>query len=344
MKDDPLVSVVLPVYNRPSVVNTIDSVLKQTYKNFELLIIDNASTDATRDVINKLIVEEKSKNGSESSDRIHLIINEENKGQTYSINRGLQLSTGKYIARIDADDLMLPKRLEKQVCFMESNPDFGLVGGWVKFITLDDKLTITNRMPITDQGMRLLQTITCGMYHPVAMIRKSVLDEHNISYEPGIAMAEDYDMWRKIMQFSKACNLPEVLIYYRKGDNDSKRYAKIMHDESYMVRMYSLEDDKKAGWFCNPSEYDKMMRFIKLEMQPHKNLKNVLSIYRYYKSLIPGYLDLKTEEGKLDASIILTHMKLKVYSSCVIDNTAWWGNIADGIYQSLKKTRAFLKI
>ena len=124
----PLVSVVLPVYNRPSVANTINSVLSQTYTNFELLIIDNASTDNTADVIREI-----------SDQRIRLIINEENKGQTYSINRGLELSKGKYIARIDADDLMAPERLEKQVKFMEENLDYGLVGCWVQYITLDDK-------------------------------------------------------------------------------------------------------------------------------------------------------------------------------------------------------------
>ena len=107
---NPLISIVLPVYNRPTVINTINSVLNQTYSNFELIIVDNASTDSTVSEIRKI-----------NDERIKLYINEVNKGQTFSLNRGLALANGKYIARIDSDDLMYPTRIEDQVTFLESN-------------------------------------------------------------------------------------------------------------------------------------------------------------------------------------------------------------------------------
>lgn len=246
---EPLVSVVLPVYNRPTVVDTIASVLNQTYSNYELIIIDNASTDNTVEKINEI-----------GDSRIRVFVNEENKGQTYSINRGLELSKGKYIARIDADDLMVSERLEKQVKFLEDNPDFGLVGSWVQYITLSNKKAFVVKMPISDKGMRIMQTIACGMFHPAAMLRKSLLDEYKITYDSNMMMAEDYDMWRKIMQYSKALNLPEVLTLYRKGDNDSVRHADIMHKECCSIRKVVCENELKGSIHLN-----KMQEIIEIE-------------------------------------------------------------------------------
>lgn len=94
MNENPLVTVLIPVYNRPSVINTINSILTQSYRNLEILVIDNASTDNTVEVIKSL-----------RDERIRLIVNENNLGQTGSMNRGLQLAKGKYIARIDSDDI-----------------------------------------------------------------------------------------------------------------------------------------------------------------------------------------------------------------------------------------------
>ena len=165
----PLVTVILPVYNRPHVIYTIESILQQTYKNIDLLIIDNASTDNTVEVIRGI-----------KDSRIRLIVNESNRGQTFSINRGLKLARGTYIARIDSDDFALPSRIEKQVSFMESHPDYGLVGCWVHYMNDADKLTVLMKMPVTDKGLRFMQEFACGVYHSAAMMRKSILDEFHI--------------------------------------------------------------------------------------------------------------------------------------------------------------------
>ena len=119
----PKITVLLTVYNRESISKTIESILSQTYQDFELLIIDNASTDKTQSIIK-----------SYSDKRIRLYINEKNMGQTYSLNRGLALARGEYIARIDADDICLPKRLEIQADFLDKNPEFGFCGSWVRYI------------------------------------------------------------------------------------------------------------------------------------------------------------------------------------------------------------------
>lgn len=322
LKDSPLVSVVLPVYNRPSVVNTINSVLGQTYRNFELIIIDNASTDVTVNAIKQL-----------RDERIRLIVNEENRGQTYSINRGLKLSTGKYIARIDADDLMAPERLEKQVDFMEAHPNYGLVGSWVQYITLDDKKAFVVKMPVSDESMRVMQTIACGMFHPAAMMRKSVLEQYDITYAPDIRMAEDYDMWRKIMEHAKALNLPEVLTYYRKGDNDSVRHADIMKKECHSIRNLVCKTELKGSPY-----YKKMRQVIEIEDKEKKTVRESIFLWRFYSNYIDSKLPKKSQEHK----ILKSHIMLKVYSDIAANNSAWYGKLLDNIYYGLRKLRYLL--
>lgn len=320
MNDQPLVSVVLPVYNRPTVVGTIESVLKQTYENFELLIIDNASTDNTVKKIQAY-----------HDPRIKLIVNDHNGGQTYSINRGLALAQGKYIAHIDADDLMLRDRLQKQVEFMELHPDYGLVGSWVRFIDFNDRLSITVQMPVSEKGMRLMQTVSCGMYHPTAMIRKRILDEHNLIYDPHVLYAQDYDMWRNIMKYSKACNLPEVLVYYRKGDNDGTKHAKEMHDEIYNIRRHVLEDQFKS----NSNLQKKLEECIALELKPKKTLKETIGLWDFYQSYLKKYIS----KNDPDFEILQTHIKLHVYSACVNDNVTGWSKGLESVYHRLKNFR-----
>ena len=234
MKEQPLVTVLIPVYNRPMVINTIKSIIDQTYQNLEILVIDNASTDNTVETIRSL-----------NDDRIRLVVNEKNLGQTGSMNRGLKLAEGKYIARIDSDDVAFPQRIEKQVEFLEENPDYVLVGSWIQYISDDDKIGGVMKMCVTDEGLRFMQTFFCGIHHPTAMYRTDIIRTYQIEYEPGISMAEDYELWRKLLHYGKGCNLGETLVYYRRGDhNDSIKHYEQMVAESRMVRRRVCEELK----------------------------------------------------------------------------------------------------
>ncbi len=320
MYNEPLVTVVLPVYNRPNVIKTIESILNQTYKNLEILIIDNCSTDKTVEEIRKI-----------QDDRIRLIINEKNMGQTYSINRGLELSRGKYIARIDSDDIALPSRIEKQVEFLENNPEFVLCGSWVKYISDDDEELYTVKTCSTYEGMKFMQTIACGMYHPASMYRKDIIDTYNIRYDYNIHMAEDYDLWAKLMQHGKALNLPEVLLYYRRGSsNDSEKHREIMGKESLEIRRRICEtidygeQDKK-----------KFLELISLEQQKDKSLFVTIKVYYMYMTLLKRHIN----KESIDYKTIRLHIKLKVYGSCIANNKRLYANIVDTIYRLLKKNK-----
>lgn len=312
----PMVTVLLTVYNRVTVVSTIKSILAQTYDDFELLIIDNASTDATHKVIKEI-----------KDPRIRLIINEKNKGQTYSMNKGLKLARGKYIARIDADDLMLPERLEKQVAFMESNPEYGLCGSWVQFITDDDRLAMKIKTCTTDIGFRVIQMIGCAAYHPAVLLRRSILDDYNIIYNPEMMISEDYDMWRKIQKHSLCTNLPEILTYYRKGaESDSNKYATIAHKEEYKIRDLLSKEEVII-------DIRHIHEILLIEQKTKKSIKDVFKLKKLYS------LYLKKNLGKkhCDYGIAKTKVIFRIYGECFIYNNTWWAKFIKKFYELVKK-------
>lgn len=320
MNGEPLVTVLIPVYNRPYVTTTIKSICDQTYKNLEILIVDNASTDNTVQMIREI-----------KDDRIRLLVNEVNKGQTYSLNRGLEEANGKYIARIDSDDIALPERIEKQVTFMEENSDYVLVGSWVRFISDDDKPGMIVRMCITDQGMRFMQTVACGMYHPSAMYRRDVIINHNIRYDSDFHMAEDYDLWVKLMKYGKACNLGEALIYYRRGsNNDSRHYQNVMVRESTEIRRKVC-----MGWDYPEEEKKKVFEEIDLEDKKNKSLGDCITVYRFYKKYLGNHID----KSSPDYPILRQHFRIKVYGACFADNPSWYAVVARRAYVFAKRLK-----
>lgn len=300
---EPLVTILLAVYNRPSVANTITSILSQTFTNFELLVVDNDSTDSTRDVVMSF-----------DDQRIRLVKNNVNMGQTYSLNRGLKLARGKYIARIDADDLMLKTRLEKQVKFLEEHDNYGFCGTFVSNINMDDVVSKPMNLCSTDKGLRLFQGLNSCIYHPSVMYRTSVLRENNIEYESNYKMAEDYDMWRKLFLVTKGYNVPEVLTLYRKGDNDSVKHADITLKEYFEIR----------SKICDSSNiYKYSKKSISIERKNRKSFFDCVRIYLLLRKYVNSNI-LKTD---YDYKALKSCANSLVYKICVVDNNVWYATI-----------------
>ena len=151
LKDEqaPLVSIVLPVYNGEKyLAESLDSVLAQTYQNWELVIINDGSTDGTENLIFRL-----------SDKRIKYLPNDGNKGIIFSLNRGLQVSNGVFIARLDADDIALPTRIEKQVEFLSENVDYNLCGSYFQTIDSNGQLLKNVRFPANNRDAQVLPAI-----------------------------------------------------------------------------------------------------------------------------------------------------------------------------------------
>lgn len=302
MKETP-VTVLLPVYNNEKINLCIDSVLNQTFRDFELLIIDNASTDHTADVVR-----------SYNDDRIRLIVNEKNLGATGSLKKGIDMIKTKYVARIDADDLMLPERLEKQLTFMEDNPDYGIVGSWTRHIDQNDQLYAINRLCTTDKGIRTYLNIQSPFYHPAIMLRNSVLKEHDLNYDPDIKVAVEYDLWNRILRYSKGCNLPEVLTYYRTGgDSLTSRNAAKKLQEYLNVR-------EKV---CEEHSEDLVLKSLKIERKEKKNLLECSEVFYY----LLKYLKKNSDKKDPDYASLKSCIYSRIYQACALENGSFTGTL-----------------
>jgi glycosyltransferase involved in cell wall biosynthesis len=197
----PKITVLMPVYNcELYVCEAIDSVLGQSFSDFEFLIIDDASSDSTVSLI-------KSYNDS----RIQLIEKPINTGYTNSLNYGLKIAKGKYIARMDGDDISLQERFVKQVSFLEANPDIILCGSWYSIIGSER----IEKVPEKHDQIKLAFLKGNCIAHPSVMMRKQSLDLFSIVYDVAKEPAEDYDLWVRLMSKGKLHNLQEVLLDYR---------------------------------------------------------------------------------------------------------------------------------
>ncbi|MEO8637388.1 MAG: glycosyltransferase [Candidatus Taylorbacteria bacterium] len=200
----PKITVLMPVYNGETYLgDAIESILGQTYLNFEFLIIDDGSTDRSAEIIRSYI-----------DPRIFVLSNAENRGLVYSLNRGLQNAKGKYVARMDSDDICVPERLEKQITFMEKHPDIGICGTWIK--TIGEKGGYTHKYLTDHDDIKANLLFNTSFAHPTVMIRKSVLEENDLRYDEADKFYfEDYSLWIKMSRVTKIANIPEVLLLYR---------------------------------------------------------------------------------------------------------------------------------
>jgi glycosyltransferase involved in cell wall biosynthesis len=207
----PLISVILPVYNgAKTVMHAVESILAQTYENFEFIIIDDGSIDETNNIL-----------ASFKDKRIRLINNQKNMGKVHTLNTGIQKAQGQYIAFIDADDVALPARLEKQVNFLAKNPSIAVLGTATKEIYPGGMERIRYRPRDTSAIKKNIVRI-CPFTHSSTMIRSEVFNTVGL-YDPlkdgpkRLYIGEDYDLWVRILAAGyNMANIPDVLtVYYR---------------------------------------------------------------------------------------------------------------------------------
>ncbi len=225
-KKTPKVSIIMPAYNAAEYIfEAINSMLNQTFTNFELLVIDDNSRDKTVSIVNSF-----------NDSRIRIILNLENKGISYSLNRGISESAGEYIARMDADDISMPSRLERQIGFLEENRDIGICGTWaVTFGNSTFKI-----MPECEPELILFCMMLDNRFvHPSVIIRKSVLYRFRLRYSN--VPAEDYDLFSKLVFCTKVANIPEFLLKYRTHANQlTSTKAKLISEHAQEIRKTQL--------------------------------------------------------------------------------------------------------
>lgn len=226
---NPLVSVLMPVYNgQEHLEEAIESILNQTYENFEFLILNDGSTDNSEKII--LSFQDK---------RIVYIKNDINLKLIDTLNKGVGLAKGKYIIRMDADDVSLNKRIDKQVLFMEENPEIGVSGTWFESFGKERKLTKYSCNPTEVKYKMLFQS---HLNHPSTIWRKSLLNSLDLLFDKRYIHAEDYEFFSRISWQSKISNIPEVLLKYRLHDASvSFKHNDVQAANSDLVRFRAFE-------------------------------------------------------------------------------------------------------
>lgn len=222
----PRVSVLMPAHNAEQYIReSIESILSQTFRDFELLVLDDGSTDSTAVVARSYLDE-----------RLKLITNEANLGIIGTLNRGLNAARGEYVARMDADDVSAPDRFAKQVAFLDQHPDVAVVGTWFRFINHTGRQLLGCEPPYRPDDVRNALLFQNCIAHPSVMFRRSVVLATN-GYDPSALYAEDYALWLSISERHDIANLPEYLLMYRVHPNQvSLRKLKAQWRASTSIR------------------------------------------------------------------------------------------------------------
>ncbi|MCS6981063.1 MAG: glycosyltransferase family 2 protein [Flavobacteriales bacterium] len=207
MSSTPLVSVLMPAFNAgPYISEAIQSILNQSCPDFELLVLDDGSQDNTQEIVL-----------SYSDKRIRYLPNGKNLKLVATLNKGLDLAQGQFIARMDADDISLPQRFEKQIQFLHENPDVGCVGTGFRTLGLpQDYDVLYDHRPGMVQAQLLFD---CKIAHATVMMRRSILDIYPIRYNPRYIHVEDFDFFHRLSLITRLCSIPEVLYLRRHHDS-----------------------------------------------------------------------------------------------------------------------------
>jgi glycosyltransferase involved in cell wall biosynthesis len=201
----PLVSVVMSVYNGEKYISeAIESILNQTFSDFEFIIINDGSTDGTSAILHRC----------EQVDSRLRVYHQEHCGLIASLNRGCRLAQGNYIARMDADDVSMPERLTRQVHYMKAHPGIGVLGTWIEYIDENGTQRANWRMPTVPALIGWSLFFGTCLAHPSVLMRRDVIERLDF-YCPEALYAEDYDLWTRVSIVSRIANVPDILLQRR---------------------------------------------------------------------------------------------------------------------------------
>ncbi|TGE23229.1 glycosyltransferase family 2 protein [Hymenobacter metallicola] len=234
--ESPLVSVIIPVFNAGEYLRpAIDSILQQTLQDFELIIVDDCSRDESLAIARSYAADP----------RVRVLANEQNRGRSFTDNYGAEYARGKYIAKMDADDIALPHRLQTQVDFLEANPSVGLTSSFMKCFGESD---IVYEYPLSADAVRSFLLFNMPVANPTAFFRRSLLHEHGLRYDDTIqdTFGEDYEFIARVAQVVDIVNQPEILLHYRtlpqtlKADVHARRNAKSNQIRERQLRVFGI--------------------------------------------------------------------------------------------------------
>lgn len=232
----------------------INSILNQSFNDFEFLIINDGSTDRTQEIIL-----------SYNDPRLRLIDNPHNLGLTKSLNCGLKQSSGQFVARQDADDISEPERLAKQVAFLEKHTEVALLGTWYKEIDSQGTFIENARLPCDDTGIRWSLLFFCPFVHSSVMLRRAAVLEHIGFYNEAFVYSQDYELWTRIARLMPVANLNQYLVKLRTTPTSMTATYGDRTKEGHRIRiakMCALLNWDHAKIIDNEAQYNSMTSLL----------------------------------------------------------------------------------
>ena len=222
----PLVTVLVAVRDGEAYLRTaLASILGQTVSDLELVVVDDASTDATPELLE-----------AEADARLRVIRNEEQLGLAGSLNRGLDETRGTYVARLDADDVAMPRRLERQLARIRMSPRVGVVGSAVLELDASGRVGPLHAMPAGAAAVRWAALFSSPFLHPTVLVEREVLDRNALRYDASFEESEDHELWSRVLDVSEGDNLPDALVLYRVHSHQASQRRRGLQ-RAYQVRV-----------------------------------------------------------------------------------------------------------
>jgi glycosyltransferase involved in cell wall biosynthesis len=210
--------------------HALESVIRQTVTDLELIVVDDGSTDSTPNVL-----------ASVSDPRVVRVRNEERLGLAGSLNRALEVAHGHYVARLDADDVAFPHRLERQLARMQSDPSLAVLGSAVLELDPDGRPGDLHLMPAGPSAVRWAALFSSPFFHPTVLVRRELLEREAVRYDTEFLESEDYDLWTRLLRLRAGDNLREPLVLYRVHERQaSSRRRDIQHEFQRRVALREI--------------------------------------------------------------------------------------------------------
>jgi glycosyltransferase involved in cell wall biosynthesis len=276
MNYDGMISVLMPVYNSGKYLEeAIKSILNQTYENFELIISYDESSDNSLEIIKKY----------ESLDSRIIVSYGKGRGIIKALNDGLKLAKGQYLARMDSDDVSHKTRFDSQIKFMETNPEIGICGTFIKIFgkSLNDYIL---KYPISDKLLKLKLLFSVSFAHPTVLIRHELLKKHDIKYDENYELIEDYKLWVDMSNYTKFGMVPEVLLDYRHLETSLSKTAEKEIETRYIAHKKVFTEVLKKLNIKNNEKENRLHFIIGLNKRIEKEKIDLHSLNRYLNKII----------------------------------------------------------
>lgn len=294
----PRISILVPIYGEePYFAETVESIERQTFTDYEIIAVLEKPSSSVVKELDRITKPVK---------RVHY---KGSQGIAGALNRGIDSCSGDFIVRQDADDVLLPKRLEKQLSFMTSNPSVGVLGTSYELINESGERITKRYFPTTHLALRWRLLLSSPIPHPTAMIRHSVLKSSGIRYRPEFNSAEDFDLWTRLAEETKLRNLATPLLRYRVGSQQAStqnRETQVMKGDEIAVR----EVGRVLSDLCfSPSEVKRIRKLLYTNSVDHDEVNDTVDrsihLFRAFASEFSSQGDLTEARNGFLARLLL---------------------------------------